>query len=73
MLTKREEEILELLTAGKLNKEIADKLHISIDTVKKHLKNIYKKLDVRNRTEAVTHRHEPRNAETSVRKHFDKQ
>ncbi len=53
MLTRREEQILEQLSEGKLNKEIADNLQISTDTVKKHLKNIYKKLNVRNRCEAI--------------------
>jgi len=62
-LTEREEEILEQLTAGKLNKEIACKLHISIDTVKKHLKSIYKKLGVRNRAEAIIHKYDLRAAE----------
>ena len=52
-LSVREQEILQLVKKGKLNKEIACSLFISEDTVKKHLKNIYKKLEVRNRTEAV--------------------
>ena len=52
-LSSREKEIINLLMQGKLNKEIASSLYISQDTVKKHLKSIYKKLDVRNRTEAV--------------------
>ncbi|MEP6674481.1 MAG: LuxR C-terminal-related transcriptional regulator [Ferruginibacter sp.] len=52
-LTKRETEIMEALSKGLLYKEIANSKHISIETVKKHTKNIYKKLNVRNRTEAV--------------------
>jgi two-component system, NarL family, response regulator LiaR len=52
-LTKRENDVLELIAKGLLYKEIADMLNISLDTVKKHTKNIYKKLDVRNRTEAT--------------------
>ena len=52
-LTKREEEILELLAQGFLYKEIADKLSISAGTVNSHLKNVYSKLHVRSRTEAV--------------------
>ena len=52
-LTPREEEILGCLTSGLVNKEIGDRLSISYDTVRHHLKNIYTKLGVRTRTEAV--------------------
>lgn len=52
-LTKREQEILASLAKGLLYKEISHQLSISIDTVKKHCKNIYHKLNVRNRTEAI--------------------
>jgi DNA-binding NarL/FixJ family response regulator len=52
-LTEREKEILELLSQGLLYKEIADKKFISIDTVKKHVGNIYRKLHVNNKVEAV--------------------
>lgn len=52
-LSAREQEILELVAAGLTNQEIADKLVISPETVKKHSGNIYAKLGVRNRTEAV--------------------
>lgn len=54
-LTAREEETLVLLTKGYSNKEIADHLHLSIETVRSHLKNIYTKMHVRSRTEAVAH------------------
>jgi DNA-binding NarL/FixJ family response regulator len=53
-LTTREEEVLEHLTKGYANKEIADKLSISYDTVRNHLRHIYEKLHVRCRTEAAT-------------------
>lgn len=52
-LTVREKEILELLVKGNSYKMIADKTTISIDTVKKHLQNIYHKLHVNCGTEAV--------------------
>ena len=52
-LTRREEEVLELLAKGHLSKEIAHHLSISLETVNSHLKHIYEKLHVRSRTEAV--------------------
>jgi DNA-binding NarL/FixJ family response regulator len=52
-LTQREKEILELLVKGNSYKMIADKCFVSIDTVKKHLQNIYHKLHVSCGTEAV--------------------
>ncbi|MFS4471549.1 response regulator [Chryseobacterium sp. T20] len=52
-LTEREKEILELLSQGLLYKEIADQKFISIDTVKKHVGNIYRKLHVNNKVEAI--------------------
>jgi DNA-binding NarL/FixJ family response regulator len=52
-LTAREKEILELLVKGNSYKMIADKSFVSIDTVKKHLQNIYHKLHVNCGTEAV--------------------
>jgi DNA-binding NarL/FixJ family response regulator len=52
-LSRREEEILELLCQGDSNKEIADRLHLSIETIRTHLRRIYEKLHVRCRTEAA--------------------
>ena len=52
-LTKREQTILEALQTGRSNKQIAEKLFLAEQTVKFHLTNIYRKLDVSNRTEAV--------------------
>jgi DNA-binding NarL/FixJ family response regulator len=52
-LSKREQEILNLLAKGYRYKEIADTLSISFETVRTHLKNIYDKLHVHSRTEAV--------------------
>ena len=52
-LTAREDETLVLLTKGYSNKEIADRLNLSIETVRSHLKHVYEKLHVRSRSEAV--------------------
>ena len=52
-LTSREEEVLVLLSRGFSNKEIADQMSVSIETVRSHLKRIYDKMHVRSRTEAV--------------------
>lgn len=52
-LTDREAEVLDYLAGGYANKEIADKLSLSVPTVRSHLRNIYEKLHVRSRTEAV--------------------
>ena len=52
-LTRRERETLSLLAEGFLYKEIADKLGISLETVRKHIRNVYTKLHVNSRTEAV--------------------
>jgi DNA-binding NarL/FixJ family response regulator len=52
-LTKREEEILAYLAKGYLYKEIAGLLFISVETVRTHIRNIYEKLQVRTRTEAI--------------------
>jgi LuxR family maltose regulon positive regulatory protein len=53
-LSRREIDVLELLSSGKSNQEIAGILHISLSTVKGHTSNIYGKLNVRNRTQAVS-------------------
>jgi len=53
LISKREQEVLELLSKGFLYKEIADKLNITLSTVKRHLNHIYQKLQVQNKTEAI--------------------
>jgi DNA-binding NarL/FixJ family response regulator len=52
-LTKREEEILSCLAEGYSDKELAEKLGITVPTVRTHLSHIYEKLHVQSRTEAV--------------------
>jgi len=52
-LTEREREILSYAAAGRGNKEIADRLCLSLDTVKTHLHHIYQKLHVAGRVEAI--------------------
>lgn len=52
-LTAREIEILQFITEGKGNKDIAAALFISVETVKSHVKHIYKKLNVKNRVDAA--------------------
>lgn len=52
-LSEREQEVLRLLADGLSNKEIAQKLYLSVRTVEAHLRNIYSKLGVRSRLEAA--------------------
>ena len=52
-LSPREREVLELLARGYLYKEISDSLHICVPTVNSHIRRIYKKLQVRSRSQAV--------------------
>ncbi len=53
VLTAREMEIMECLAKGMSNAEIAKELVISLNTVKRHIQNIYRKLDVPNKTLAI--------------------
>jgi DNA-binding CsgD family transcriptional regulator len=53
VLSDRERDVLQALASGKTNAEVADALFISVGTVKSHSANIYRKLEAKNRTEAV--------------------
>jgi two-component system response regulator DegU len=53
VITRREEEVLQLIADGCSTPEVAEKLYISQKTVKNHLASIYQKLDARDRTQAV--------------------
>jgi len=53
VVTRREEEVLQLIADGCSTPEVAEKLYISQKTVKNHLASIYQKLDARDRTQAV--------------------
>lgn len=52
-LAHREQQVLDLITRGYVNKEIADQLQISVPTIKTYIRRIYEKLQVRSRAEAV--------------------
>jgi DNA-binding CsgD family transcriptional regulator len=52
-LTQREKEVVELLSLGLTYEKIAERLDVSHETVKMHLKNIYRKLKVQNKIEAL--------------------
>ncbi|MBA3829563.1 MAG: response regulator transcription factor [Taibaiella sp.] len=52
-LTRRETEILEQIATGKSRKRIAQELFIDLETVKSHIKNIYQKLDVHSKADAI--------------------
>ncbi len=52
-LSKRELEVLELLSEGLSNQEIADKLFVSLNTIKTHIAKIYQKLNAKRRTQAI--------------------
>jgi len=53
-LTDREQEILELIATGQYNQEIATELDISVFTVQSHIQSILRKVEAKNRVEAVS-------------------
>ncbi|MEZ4722960.1 MAG: LuxR C-terminal-related transcriptional regulator [Flavobacteriales bacterium] len=52
-LTKREYEVLELITRGQSNADIADRLSLSLSTIKTHVSNVLLKMDVKSRAQAI--------------------
>jgi len=52
-ISKREEEVIQLLCEGKSNKEISEALFVSLQTVKDHIYRIYQKTDVKNRVQLI--------------------
>ncbi len=56
VLTPRESEVMELLQTGKTNAEIANELHVSVETVRSHARRIYRKLGVKTRRELIARR-----------------
>jgi DNA-binding CsgD family transcriptional regulator len=52
-LTNREYEVLQLLTQGRSNAEMAEQLFLSLSTIKTHVSNLFVKMNVKNRTQAV--------------------
>lgn len=53
-LTPKEQQVLELMAKGYLYKEIADELNNTVNTIKQHIRNIYEKLHVQNKAEAIS-------------------
>ena len=60
VLSGREREILALIAQGHSNEEICDLLHVSINTVKTHIRSLYKRIGVDRRSQAIVwaHRHD---------------
>ncbi|MCB0670063.1 MAG: response regulator transcription factor [Saprospiraceae bacterium] len=52
ILTDREQRVMDLIIEGKSNNEIAVELEVSVNTIKTHLRHVFRKLEVENRTQA---------------------
>ncbi len=57
-LSQREVEVLRLIVDGSTNQEIAHELVLTVNTVKRHISNIFRKLEVSNRAQAIARAHE---------------
>jgi len=57
-LSPREIEVLRLLAGGRTNREVADTLFLSVRTVERHITNLYAKIGVQGRSEAIAFAHE---------------
>jgi len=66
-LTKREREVVDLITAGMSNKEIAHQLHLSTDTIRSHVHNVLEKLALRSRLQVAAYMHAQRPSSRSSR------
>ncbi|MBW3517577.1 7TM diverse intracellular signaling domain-containing protein [Flavobacterium sp. NKUCC04_CG] len=64
-LTDRELQVLKLISEGLSNQEVADEIFVSVSTVKYHVSNLYFKLEIKNRSQAVKFMHEYTNATTN--------
>lgn len=69
-LTPQQRKILHLMVVGLTNREIADRLYLSRETVRVHVKNIYRRLGVTNRDKAVRWAHEHGYEETDIERPF---
>ena len=65
-ISKREQEIVDLILQGKSNKEIEDSLFISLSTVKNHIYNVYQKLGVNSRSQLIRTILESQNIPTDI-------
>jgi NarL family two-component system response regulator LiaR len=52
-LSKRELEVLQLMAEGLSNEEVAERLYVSLNTIKTHTSRVFEKLDVKRRTQAI--------------------
>ncbi len=65
-MTKRERQVIELIADGYTNKEIAQKLHLSLYTVKSHVHNILEKLTLNSRVQIAKHAHLSESYKTAI-------
>jgi DNA-binding NarL/FixJ family response regulator len=66
-MTKREKQVIELISEGHTNKEIAQELHLSTYTVKSHVHNILEKLALSTRVQIAKYLHDSKNIESAAK------